>query len=71
MTHLAAPYYPAPGYYPQAGPGGLPADRASVDTRVYIPAQYEHIQIHPGLGMAVVVVGVVAALMAARSKKAL
>lgn len=47
--------YP-PGYYP-AGPGGLPADRASVDVKAFIPAQYEHVQVDPTTVMALILVG--------------
>lgn len=67
-----APYGPpsyAPAPYMPRGPAGLPADRASFDVRAFIPAQYEHLRIHPGLGMAIVVVGVVAVLMASKHKK--
>jgi hypothetical protein len=71
------PYQPpgyAPAYYtPPAGapysPGGLPRDRASVDVRAFVPAQYEHIRIEPGTAMAVVGVGVMLALVLAQKKK--
>lgn len=62
------PYGPQ-GYGPPRGPGGLPADRASLDVKAFIPAQYEHVRIHPGIGMAIVLTGVVVALMVARDKK--
>lgn len=70
-------YYPQPGYGPPPGysygpprgPGGLPTDRASVDVRAFIPAQYEHVRVSPGTGMAVVAVGVVVALLIARERK--
>lgn len=70
----APAYYtpPPPSYQygPARGPGGLPADRASVDVRAFVPAQYEHIRIEPTTAMAVVAVGVVIALMLAQKKKA-
>lgn len=56
-------YYPPSGYAPSGyaprGPGGLPPDRASVDVRAFIPAQYEHVRIEPSwamFGLAAVVV---------------
>lgn len=69
-----AGYYPPPSPYPQGygpprGPGGLPANQASLDVKAFIPAQYEHIRIHPGIGLAIVATGVVVALMVARDKK--
>jgi hypothetical protein len=73
-TYYAPPSYGPPGYGPPAygpprGPGGLPTDRASVDVRAFIPAQYEHVRVSPGTGMAVVAVGVVVALLLVREKK--
>jgi hypothetical protein len=72
-------YAPPPGYGPPAygpvaygpprGPGGLPADRASVDVKAFIPAQYEHVRVSPGTGMAVVAVGFVVVLLLMRDKK--
>lgn len=64
-----AGYYPQQGYYPPRGPGGLPTDRASVDVKAFIPAQYEHVRLNPGTGMAVLVVGLVVVAMLARDKK--
>lgn len=68
-----SPYGPSgygpPAYGPPRGPGGLPTDRATVDVRAFIPAQYEHIRVSPGTGMAVVAVGVVIALLLIREKK--
>jgi len=61
--------YGPPGYGPPRGPGGLPADRASVDVRAFIPAQYEHVRVSPGTGMAVVAVGFVVVLLLMREKK--
>lgn len=61
-------YGPSP-YGPPRGPGGLPTDRASVDVRAFIPAQYEHVRVSPGTGMAVVAVGVVVVLLLMRDKK--
>ena len=69
-------YYQPPGYYPQQqqpyaprGPGGLPTDRATLDVRAFIPAQYEHIRVSPGTGFAVVAVGVVVVFLLMRDKK--
>lgn len=61
-------YYPPPGYGPPRGPGGLPTDRATVDVRAFIPAQYEHVQINPMMVMAVLAVGVVAYLAVNKKK---
>jgi hypothetical protein len=63
-----SPYGP-PAYGPPRGPGGLPTDRATVDVRAFIPAQYEHVRVSPGTGMAVVAVGVVVVLLLMRDKK--
>lgn len=67
-------YPPQPGYAPQGyapprGPGGLPTDRATLDVRAFIPAQYEHVRVSPGTGFAVVAVGVVVILLLQRDKK--
>lgn len=72
------PYYaPAPTYYgppqpayyaPRRGPGGLPTDRASVDIRTFIPAQYEHVRIDPGTVAAALGVLVVVVLLVDRKK---
>lgn len=42
----------APGYAPR-GPGGLPTDQATLDVKAFIPAQYQHVTIHPGTVIAV------------------
>lgn len=63
-------YAPAPAYYPQRGPGGLPTDQASVDVRAFIPAQYEHVRINPGTVMMVLGAVVIVALVMDRKKKA-
>ena len=56
--------------YMRRGPGGLPTNQASLDIRAFIPAQYDHIQIHP----AGVIVGVLAVvttvLLVQRSRRA-
>lgn len=49
----AAQYYP-PGSAPGMGPGGLPTDRASVDVRAFIPAQYEQLRVHPLIAIGLV-----------------
>ena len=55
-------YYPPPAYRPpRRGPGGLPTNEASLDVKAFIPAQYEHIQLHPGgviAGLAVLALAV-------------
>ena len=60
-------YYPPPQYYPPQqyspgyqmapprGPGGLPTDRATLDVKAFIPAQYQHISISPFVGIALIV----------------
>lgn len=53
----SAPSYYGPSPYYSRGPGGLPADRASVDVKAFIPAQYEHVQVDPMTVMAAIVVG--------------
>ena len=65
----APTYYgpPAP-YYSNRGPGGLPADRASVDVKAFIPAQYEHVRVDPMTVMAALVVGVGIFLVATKKK---
>ncbi len=63
-------YPPSPyGYGPPRGPGGLPTDRASVDVRAFIPAQYEHLRVSPGTGFAVVAVGLAVVVLLMRDKK--
>lgn len=67
-------YGPPPqrAYYspPRRGPGGLPRDEASLDIKTFIPAQYDHVQIHPGGVMAVLAVGAIVYIFATRKKKA-
>ena len=63
------PAYGPPAYGPPRGPGGLPADRATLDVRAFIPAQYEHVRVSPGTGMAVIAVGLVVVLVLMRDKK--
>lgn len=63
------PAYAPQGYGPPRGPGGLPTDRATLDVRAFIPAQYEHVRVSPGTGFAVVAVGVVVIFLLARDKK--
>jgi len=59
-------YYP-PGYAPR-GPGGLPTNQASLDVKAFIPAQYDHIQLHPASGLAIVAVGVLLALVVSQHR---
>ena len=65
-------YYPQPAYYPQAprGPGGLPTNQASLDVKAFIPAQYDHIQLHPGGAIAIVAVGVLLAMVVSQHRAA-
>ncbi len=66
-------YYPParPGYYPQAPrAGGLPTDRATLDVKTFIPAQYEHISLSPAGGMVIILVGVMAAMLISQHRKA-
>lgn len=56
------PAYGPPGYGPPRGPGGLPADRATLDVRAFIPAQYEHVRITPATGLALVAFGLLAVM---------
>jgi len=57
-------YYPQqPGYYPPRGPGGMNPNEASVDTKVFIPAQYEHVKFNPGTVALVIGVGVIAVMV--------
>ncbi len=51
-------YYP-PGYAPSPYyPGYRTPQEASVDTKVYIPAQYEHVRFNPMTVALVLAVGV-------------
>ncbi len=62
---------PRPGYYPQAPrAGGLPTDRATLDVKTFIPAQYEHISLSPAGGMVIILVGVMAAMLISQHRKA-
>lgn len=62
-------YQPPPTYYgPPRGPGGLPADRASLDVKAFVPAQYEHIRVDPTTVMFVILAGVGVYLVATRKK---
>lgn len=61
-------YYP-PGYAPQRA-GGLPTDRATLDVKAFIPAQYEHISLTPAGGMVIVLVGVLGFLLISQHRKA-
>lgn len=63
---------PPPTYYAmprRRGPGGLPRDEASLDVKAFIPAQYDHIRVHPGGVMAALGLGVIVYLVATRKKK--
>ena len=60
---MPAYYPPQPAYYPPRGPGGMNPNEASVDTKVYIPAQYEHVKFNPGTVALVIGVGVIAVLV--------
>lgn len=62
------PYQYGP-YYSNRAPGGLPADRASVDVKAFLPAQYEHVQVDPTTVMAAIIVGVGIYIVATRKKK--
>ncbi len=64
-------YPPQPAYYPQAprAPGGLPANQASLDIKAFIPAQYDHVRITPGMAIGgIVVFGLVMALVMQHKK---
>ena len=64
-------YPPQQGYYPQAPrAGGLPTDRATLDVKAFLPAQYEHVSLSPAGGMVIVLVGVMAALLISQHRKA-
>ncbi len=67
-------YYPQqqPGYYPQPrprGPGGLPTNQATLDVKAFIPAQYDHVSLHPGGAIAIIAIGVLAAMVISQHKK--
>ena len=65
-------YYPPPPptyYGPTRAPGGLPADRASLDVRAFVPAQYEHIRVNPTTAMLLIGVSVLAVLFVLDRKK--
>lgn len=64
-------YYPpsyAPSYGPPRGPGGLPTDRASVDVKTFIPAQYEHVRFNPATVALVIGFGVIVYAVATKKK---
>lgn len=65
----AYPGYYQPVYYSNRGPGGLPADQATVDVKAFLPAQYEHVSVDPTTVMAAIIVGVGIYLVATRKKK--
>ena len=72
-TYYQPSYYARPATtrpYASRGPGGLPTDRASVDIKAFIPAQYEHIRINPSLPMIVLGGIVIFMIMKDRKKKA-
>jgi hypothetical protein len=54
--------------YSQRGPGGMPTDQATLDVKAFIPAQYEHIRLHPAGAMLIVAVGVMAAMLISKHK---
>ncbi len=56
-TQYAPPVraYPPQGYGPARGPGDLPTDRATLDVKAFIPAQYEHVSISPFVGIALII----------------
>ena len=64
----APTYYGQPSYYSNRGPGGLPTDRATVDVKAFIPAQYEHVSVDPMTVMAAIVVGIGIYLVATKKK---
>lgn len=67
------PYYGPPSYYPPSygpprAPGGLPADRASVDIKTFIPAQYEHVRFNPATIALMIGFGVIVYAVATKRK---
>lgn len=62
-------YQPQPLYYSNRGPGGLPADQATVDVKAFLPAQYEHVQVDPTTVMAAIIVGVGIYMVMSKKKK--
>jgi peptidoglycan hydrolase-like protein with peptidoglycan-binding domain len=76
------PYYPQPSYYPPPvpygygyggggptfAPGGLPIDHASLDVKAFIPAQYDHIQLDPETGLAILAAGLGVVLLVTHHK---
>lgn len=59
MPYPAQPQYYPPGYAPApAYPGYAPAREASVDTKIFIPAQYEHVSFNPMTVALILAVGV-------------
>lgn len=55
--------YPRNTYAPR-----LPTNQASLDIRAFIPAQYDHIQVHPAGVIAGVLVVVTAVLLVQRQR---
>jgi hypothetical protein len=62
-------YYPPQPYYAQTGPGGLPTDRASLDVKAFIPAQYQHVRVSPGGVALVLAAGVIVVLLVNKKKE--
>ncbi len=64
-------YYPQPqGYYPQAPrAGGLPTDRATLDVRAFIPAQYQHVRLSPVTGLLLVGGGLALIALIVKNRK--
>jgi hypothetical protein len=75
------PYYPQQGYYPPPSPygygsrgptfapGGLPIDHASVDVKAFVPAQFDHIQLDAGTGLAILAAGLGVILLVTHHRK--
>lgn len=59
MPYPAQPQYYPPGYAPAPSyPGYAPPREASVDTKIFIPAQYEHVSFNPMTVALILAVGV-------------
>ncbi len=68
--YSAPSYYPPPyAPYPPRGPGGLPTDRATLDVKAFIPAQYQHVRVSPGGVALVLLAGVVIIMLVNKDKK--
>lgn len=63
------PYYPQPGYPGAPRAGGLPTDRASLDVKAFIPAQYQHIRLSPVTGLLVVGGGLALIMLIVKNRK--